>query len=264
MIIERLIVEGHKGFPCFHLKFVPGPNLLIGINGCGKTTVLDLIAGLTGTDAATRLLLGETVKYVRIDVCWNASEHVVRKETLEMTDGFHATEIAAFKAKLPVRSSYVLRHELYDGRYVGELDDRAFRIKDTLSWLKNYDMRIGGEHMTIHPNGDMSMWVSDTGAQRYLMVVGMRIPPKGVPTLVDMPERSLHMIIRRSIAQFYGGEADRQVFMATHCPEVLSGLDRYNRQGLDDWHNKTYKERPQFYGVIDMSDTKYHSRKDYK
>ena len=52
MIVTRVVIDGWKSFT-FDIDFHPGMNILIGMNGCGKTTILDLIAGLTGTDRAS-------------------------------------------------------------------------------------------------------------------------------------------------------------------------------------------------------------------
>lgn len=66
MNIDRIVIDGWKGFT-FDIDFNHGMNILIGMNGCGKTTILDLIAGLTGTDRATELLEGK-FRFIRLDV----------------------------------------------------------------------------------------------------------------------------------------------------------------------------------------------------
>lgn len=44
MLIERLTIEGLHGFLSRDIKFQPGVNLLVGINGSGKTSVLNALA----------------------------------------------------------------------------------------------------------------------------------------------------------------------------------------------------------------------------
>ena len=48
MRIDRLLVENFKGFEHREFNFHPQVNLLVGVNGTGKTTLLDALAVSAG------------------------------------------------------------------------------------------------------------------------------------------------------------------------------------------------------------------------
>ena len=254
------MIKGWRGFN-FDIDFNDGMNILIGMNGCGKTTILDLISGLTGPACAADLLTG-TFEFIRLDVSWEASTFVGRHETIMMEGSFDFREISFFKRKLPVRSSYVLRHDLYDNRYLGAVHDRESNIRDTLESLRAYDMDLRRQ-LQVSPNR-ASYMISETGGQRFLLTVGMRLSPPGVPMLVDMPERSLHVMIRRTIHGFYANH-DQQVIYATHCPEMVASVTRYyKRIDVTDWHNQSPDDRPEHGCLFDLHSSKNTTiRKDY-
>lgn len=260
MIIRRVVIERWRGFT-FDIDFFDGMNILIGMNGCGKTTILDLIAGLTGTDRAGELLRGK-FDFIRLDVEWEANTHVIRFESITLTDSFDTPEsiyeITRFKKMLPVRTSYVLRHDLYDDRYLGEPGDRETNIKETLRDLEGLGLGLKRQ-LRIRPNYVHYM-LSDSGAQRYLLTVGMRLSAPGIPMLVDMPERSLHVIIRRNIHGFYA-RFKQQVIYATHCPEIVSYAMQVD---LHQWHHQTSSQRPKHPSLIDLHDGRHTNlRRDY-
>lgn len=261
MIIERIVIDGWKAFT-FDLDFHPGMNILIGMNGCGKTTILDLIAGLTGTDRATELLNG-IFRFIRLDVSWDANTAVRRRETIMLRGDFKSAEsqyeIARFKKLLPVRTSYVLRHDLYDDRYLGQAADRETNIKETIRYLESWDLGIK-KQLRVHPNYAHYM-LSDTGAQRYLLTVGMRIADEETPMLVDMPERSLHPIVLRRIHEYYGRYRNtQQVIYATHSPEIVASVaDRFDTY---NWHNQTPAERSKHKVLFDLHDKKNTTLRD--
>ena len=273
MIVTRVVIDGWKSFT-FDIDFHPGMNILIGMNGCGKTTILDLIAGLTGTDRATELLEGK-FRFIRLDVSWPINETVTetprkktktvthRHETIMLRDDFKSEEsqheIARFKKLLPVRTSYVLRHDLYDDRYLGQAADRETNIKETIRYLDGWDLGIK-KQLRVHPNYAHYM-LSDTGAQRYLLTVGMRITEEDTPMLVDMPERSLHPVLLRRIHEYYGRYRDtQQVIYATHSPEIVASVaDRFDTY---NWHNQTPAERSKHKTLFDLHDKKNTTLRD--
>lgn len=272
MNIDRIVIDGWRGFT-FDIDFNHGMNVLIGMNGCGKTTILDLIAGLTGTDRATELLDG-TFRFIRLDVSWDAGEKVTetsrkrsvsvvtRHETIMLHGSFDSFEsvyeIARFKKLLPLRTSYVLRHDLGDNRYLGEIADRAKNIKHTLNMLHLWDLGLKRQ-LHVRP-GYAHYMLSESGAQRQLLTIGMRLPEPGTPMLVDMPERSLHVILRRRIHDFYTrgqgrwndetGYEGEQVIYATHCPELVAAVA--SRLDLVNWHNQSPVQRPKHRVLLDL------------
>lgn len=219
MYVERLEFKGYRGFN-FRLKFIPRINMIVGLNGSGKTTILELIAALSGHDDACDHLIdpSHTPDYARIVL-----RHEKKKYELELTDGFDLDKIAAFKATLPKRTSFVLQTNLLDADLVTEVRDPVECQKDLIESLDHYGMDIA---MVFDRGRGATCLVSETGAQRYLLTVGMRRAPAATPMLIDYPERSLHVMIRRTIMTDFYSEGDGQIIGATHCPEIISMADR--------------------------------------
>lgn len=223
MHIVSLDFKGFRGF-AYRLKFARGITALVGMNGTGKTTVLDLISVFTGHEDAELFLHGlQQLEYAKIVV--DTGDGV---KTLELTDGYDADAVAAFRAALPHRASYVLHsNSLREDRLVTERREAAECHKDMLEWLERF--QLAPNHLHFVPGRYATLLVSDTGAQRYLLTVAMRRAPSAVPMLLDLPERHLHFMIRRAVLEFYQQDHDHQIICATHCPELMASVE-YDRQ----------------------------------
>ena len=231
MYVARLEYKRWRG-QSLRFDFIPEINMMVGLNGSGKTSTLDLIAIMSGHDDAARLLIHpkESIEYARIVLRDDGG----KKYELELEGGFDLEKIADFKAKLPTQCSFVLQHDLRDDRLTTERREPVECQKEMLELLENYDL---GLNFVMERGRYASCLVSETGAQNYLLHVGMRRAPATTPMLVDMPERSLHVMLRRSIiTDYYCDRTGRnQLIGATHCPEIISRGTESHRYGERDF-----------------------------
>jgi len=236
MYIDSLDYEGWRG-ASFRLKFSRGVNALVGMNGCGKTNTLELIAILAGHRQASQLLReGDELKYARIVLFHNSGSLHDDMHVLTLGNGLDHEKIAEFKDRLPVRPSFILQQDsLRDDRFVTERREPVECQESMLRWLKDHDLGVNF-HMK---NGEYaSLLVSETGAQRYLLTVGMRRAPTATPMLIEHPERSLHIMLKRRLPSFYRETKRQQLIMTTHDPEVLSGVDSGGWSSHREYENK--------------------------
>jgi predicted ATP-dependent endonuclease of OLD family len=249
MNILSLDFTGFRGFS-FKLKFTVGSNVLIGMNGCGKTTILELLAILTGHDDATNLIrTGEKLDYAKV---------IVQTKTGPKTliiHGWELDKIAEFKRSLPSRTSFVLQQEsLRDDSLVTERREAIAGQKNMFEWLEAFDLGLR-RSFAFRAGQAASLLVSETGAQRYLLTVGMRRAPPHVPMLIEHPERSLHINIRRTVLEYYRDHEDQQLIVSTHCPEVLSSIERLpnGKYGSFGKSSSSYHED----SLIELSDKEH-------
>jgi hypothetical protein len=223
MYIESFSYRGWRGAG-FKFKFTKGVNVLVGMNGCGKTNSAELLAILVGHKDAHKLLReDDQLKYAKIVVGEDVGPSATQRYVLELKDGIDLEKINAFKDCLPTLTSFVLQQDdLRDDRFVTARREPVECQKDMLEWLRAHDLDL---RLYVKDGEYATLLVSETGAQRYLMTVGMRRAPSATPMIVEHPERSLHIMLRRRIADYYRESNDQQVILTTHDPEVLSMVD---------------------------------------
>lgn len=244
MHIKSLKFRGYRGFG-FDLKFMQGMNVLIGTNGCGKTTVLEIIAGLTGNDLATNYVANKPVEMAEVVV-----EHKKQRYRLSLEDRFDTQAIQTFKAQLPHRTSFVLTHDIPEHRLVTEQREPIECQKDMLAFLDRIDLGFSNRKMHFKDGHGATMMVGPTGGQRYLLDVGMRRAPTHIPCLVENPDRHLHVGIKRMICRYYQASKNHQVIYTTHDPCMFSGVEHAIRDDRDIWREDPTNLLP---GIIDMS-----------
>lgn len=216
MHIQSLDFKGFRG-SSFRLKFSIGTSCIYGMNGSGKSTIIDVLAAMTGHTDAKMLIHHEPIEYAKVVVNTGLGP-----KTLEI-NGWDWEAIDKFKDSLPVKASYVLQQEnLHDDRLVTKRREPIECQTDMLKWLDEHD--LGFSRIAFNKAG-ASMLVSSTGAQVYLLNVGMRRAPSDTPMLVEHPERHLHIVLKRRVVRFLKESALQQAIITSHSPEVLGAID---------------------------------------
>jgi predicted ATPase len=210
--IERLVVHGLYGWLSFDMTFGPLVNIIIGQNGCGKTTALYLIAGLTGNDAATVLLVGQRMDRVEITVSENG-----RTVTGVFQQRFVAAEINNFKRQITHRASFVMMEDKEEERLVAAFGDphaNFTRLQDIMngSLMRLDRYFIPGKSTGYFENGD---------GVKQLFRMFMRTGPVECPMLIESPERHLDIHHQRIWLDAFFLE-DNQLIITTHSPSVLA------------------------------------------
>lgn len=251
MFISKLEYKRWRG-ASYRFAFSPSVNVIVGMNGTGKTNMLELLAMLTGHDDATKYLLrdGDEFDYVKVEVKWKGGSAVLEMENFDFED---LSRIAEFKAKLPRRASFVLQQEsMKDDRLVTDRREPVECQKDMLQWLDVHGLGVNKQFHFVEGHS-ASLLVSDTGAQRYMLHLGMRRAPTETPMLVEHPDRSLHTMLKETVPEYLLESNDQQVIITTHSPELLghimdgdpdrnywrspgNGLSK--RHGKKNWHGR--------------------------
>ena len=218
MFIERLIIRNYKAIKSFEMYCPDGESVcMVGLNGCGKTTALNVIAGLTGVPSAFDLINDDaSLEYCELVV----NDYGVRK-VFRQKGAFDLNSVLEFKATLSQRTSYVLLENLDDDRYVGVKQEMESAITYMGEWLNRFQLGFDVYH---YGKNCSTILMSETGAQRNMVTAALRLPPPNtVPILADAPDRSLHIVLRRSILDTWR-RGEEQIIVTTHCPETLTGF----------------------------------------
>lgn len=224
MIIHSLAVSGLRPYADsppivknFRTYFSPRGNVIIGPNGCGKTHLLMLIAVLTGTDEAERLLDSYTVDECTIEM-HDGGE--LRRLSITGKIAHNLREIANFKNTLSERVNFPITDfgPVYASRVIPVRD-----AKDMLCDLVGEDAVL--RMMRFHKAG-VHDW-SGNGMKRMVELV-FGDGASGVPTIMDNPERHLDVTNQRRMERHFLDQAhDHQIIYATHSPFLLGSHNHY-------------------------------------
>ena len=238
MKIKSLILKNYLGFG-FKLNFVRnksdnGSSLLIGLNGAGKSTILNVIAGLSGNDFATHLISGRKVEYAKIVLIHDQQEYAY-----ETMNNFDFDSIIEFKKTLPTRTSYILPDDYDEDRFVSETRDGQELFNEMRKFLTSFGVPIE-EGFHVNDGRGAGIFMGQTSAQRYLFSMSFRKAPEHVPILLDYIERNVHVQARKYFDDFYAVSDKQQIIATSHCPFVLSSMQElgYN---IIDLHDKGIK-----------------------
>jgi ABC-type cobalamin/Fe3+-siderophores transport system ATPase subunit len=214
MIVESVAVRdiGSCFQGGFHAQFGEEQQCVIGACGGGKTTLLNLIAGVAGSDEATALVAGRPV----------GSFKLVLREGDELyefiaRDRFKSSDIADFKATLPKRVSY-----LTDGHGIDfptSQVDVATGIRRFKNFLKFHN---GGsvERSVFYSPNHRRVWADFGGGYNHVLSVLLNDSTPGTPILIDDPVRHLDLWAQRLLIDMMVNE-DRQFIFTTHSPEAF-------------------------------------------
>jgi predicted ATPase len=207
MIVRSVEISDMMALRDVNLVLHPKVNCFVGINGSGKTTMLNLIAGVCGNDDANHLLVGKKVGRCRIVIEDDGDEFV-----FEASDYFRDEALGRFKRRLPSRANYTSASA---PSYVDESVDFSTARTRYMEFLRGHGGRLNAAY-SAQQNSCSVYWGS-----AYRNVFGlMAMDTEDSPFLIDNPDRSLDVracaIVKRMLIR-----QDRQLIYATHSPEMM-------------------------------------------
>ena len=208
MIIKHLIVEdfgpisGRK-----KLSFHPKVNTIIGMNGSGKTHIVNLLATLAGNDQATELCQGKQIGYVELSL--------EDGRRIEMSHVINESRVREFK-------------ELLGNTRInlGMTEDRSFKYQhgccnyDTyLQLIKQHVSPDQANAVLSFHNPRYSYQMGDGSLQKIHLAVMKST--ENAPLLVEYPE--IHLDAKgQSRMRGMLSKTHSQVIYTTHSPCMLN------------------------------------------
>lgn len=210
MRINSLSIRDYGPIRELDCVFKPGVNTIIGYNGAGKTTIIELLAALTGKKRCVHFANNREVGSIRLSV---------------VVDGNGKT----FQAKGRLEAEQMLDFRKHLGSYCSNFGQDENGSEVALSGVCDFaaaqaDIKrfLDGPNRTtsiFQVKGALRMPMGD-GYQQYIRLIHMKNMIGG-PLLLDMPERHLDIVAkRRMYYELCAGK--EQVILSTHTPEFLS------------------------------------------
>lgn len=184
-------------------------NCVIGLNGSGKTWLLELIAAICGTQKCENIMIGRSCKLVHLLVKYNDKMFL-----FEHSGIFNSTTFCNFKRNFPHRLS-VVKGERGNFPYThGKTEIARNRTLMDFMYL-NPVHEIEDDVIYDH---------SGHGQKNYVRLINS-FKSNLFPYIIDSIESGLSIISQRDI---FTGLHGYQIIVSTHSPDVISPFSNNN------------------------------------
>ena len=212
IVLDELMIENFGPIARFDHKFNHSFQTITGMNGIGKSHVLNLIATLAGTDAATDLCVGLKIGRVYIHLLDN---HTGERFSLTIENEIDRETIEEFKSLLGTRRfNYGLPQDR-SVKYAHGCCNYASLKRDIVHLLRNsgtYPRITTGQRAAIYMGSGLSQMI------KLYHILNI----ENQPLMLDFPE--IHLDSRaQSEIRIIISIRPQQIICVTHSPE-LSGM----------------------------------------
>ncbi len=185
---------------------------IIGMNGRGKTHIVNLIAGLAGTPWATELVHGRTIGMAHIVV---EIDHRIYE--LHLEGGFDVPKIQDFKEKLGEHKINYGLPETRNERYIHGDCDYVTLKEDIETFFHHH-----GQPNRMLTRGKREAILLGDG-HRHAMKLLFLLNMKKQTLVMDIPEMHLDMMAQRYIANKIANSS-QQIIYVTHSPMFIEKI----------------------------------------